>query len=126
MIPKALISALVLTISLSTNQALAAKPELIQEQLTKAREIASQMKPPVSFDALLDEADRLGVKCEGDLTRRILIATCKLKVDSVKLDADTARLREENAKLDEAYKAKRKELAKIVDETKQIVNEKLK
>jgi hypothetical protein len=112
MTPKALISAIVLTISLSTSQALAAKPELTPEQLTKARETAAQMKPPIDFDVLLDEANRLGVVCEGDLTRRTLIATCKSKVNSIKLD--------------EEYQQKRKELSRIVNETKQIVNEKQK
>jgi hypothetical protein len=148
---KALIPALVLSVCLSTHAI--AKLDMTPEQLTKAREIATQLKPPVDFDALLDEADRLGVVCEGNLTIRANIRTCingvkigqskerqaaskerQAKLDEdinasrqrqAKLDEENARLDEENARLDEEYKAKRKELARIVDETKRIADQKL-
>jgi hypothetical protein len=123
MTPKALISAIVLTISLSISQALA-KPNMSPEQLAKARETASQMKPPVNFDALLDEADRLGVNCEGDLTRKGIIRACENKIKISQSDERIRASKERQAKLDEEYRAKRKELAKIIDETKQIANEK--
>ena len=85
-----------------------AGPDLTPEQRTKAREVASQLKPPVDFDALLAEADRLGVICEGNLTIRGNIKTCingvkiaQSKERQAKLDAESARLDEENARLDE-------------------------
>jgi hypothetical protein len=101
---KTLLTATLLASSfLVTSQALA-EPNLSPEQLAKARETASQMKPPVDFDAMLKEADRLGVKCEGDLTRKIKITTCKSKVNSAKLD-------EENKKLEDEIKQKVNDLA---------------
>ena len=96
---------------LASNQALA-RSDMTPEQLAKARTSASQLNPPVDFDALMDEADKLGVKCEGDLTLRYKIKMCSLKVD--------------NAKLDEEYKAMGKEIKRTLDETKQIVKEKQK
>jgi hypothetical protein len=113
---KALIPALVLSVCLSTSYAIA-KPDMTPEQLTKAREIAVQLKPTVDFDALLDEADRLGVVCEGDLTRRAIIKMCKM-------DVEIAQSKERQAKLDEEYNASRERTAKILEETKRIANQK--
>jgi hypothetical protein len=127
MSPKALISALILSVSLSASQALA-KPEMTPEQLAKARETAALMKPPVDFDALLDEADRLGVVCEGELTIRANIRTCingvkiaQSKERQAKLGADTARLREENEQIEDRLKRKVHDLAdKAEQKLKQI------
>jgi hypothetical protein len=77
-----------------------ARPDLTPEQLAKARETASQMKPPVDFDAMLDEIDRLGVECTGDLTRKIRIESCRLRIDTAQSKERQEKLREENAKLD--------------------------
>lgn len=55
-----------------------AKPDLTPEQLQRAREVAAQID--VDFDFMLSEADRLGVVCDGDLTRKIKIATCDTRV----------------------------------------------
>jgi hypothetical protein len=51
------------------------------------------MKPPVDFDAMLDEAGRLGVVCEGDLTRRAILKMCKLDVETAQSRERQARLR---------------------------------
>jgi hypothetical protein len=75
MYAKSLVVSTILASSLFTAQA-QARPDLTPEQLAKARETASQMKPPVDFDALLNEADRLDVECKGDLTNRIVLKTC--------------------------------------------------
>jgi hypothetical protein len=114
MTPKALISVLVLTISLSISQALA-RPNLTPEQLAKARETASQIKPPVDFDALLKEADRLGVKCEGDLTRRIVIKTCKGNVKIAQNKEEIKALDEENERLKADTRRKINALVEIAD-----------
>jgi hypothetical protein len=76
-----------------------ARPDLTPEQLAKARETASQMKPLVDFDAMLDEIDRLNVECTGDLTRKARIIICGQKIENAKLKADTEKTRKENAEL---------------------------
>jgi hypothetical protein len=125
MSPKALISALILsTTSLLASQALA-RPDMTPEQLTKAREVASQMKPPVDFDALLAEADRLDVECKGDLTKRIVIKTCKGYVETAQIKEDTQASRERQAKLDKEIEALEKEIANNIEEAKQIARQKL-
>jgi hypothetical protein len=92
MTAKALIAALVLSTSLSVGQALA-KHELSPEQLAKAREAGKQLNPPVDFDALMSEADKLGVECTGDLTRKARIIICGQRIENAKLKADTQATR---------------------------------
>jgi hypothetical protein len=116
MTPKALISAFVLTISLSANQTLAAKPDLTPEQLTKARASASQLNPPVNFDELMKEADKLDVECTGDLTRKARISICTDKVKNAKTQKNIDRLKAENARLN-------KENAKLIREVQQRIKE---
>jgi hypothetical protein len=78
---------------LVASQALADRLNLTPEQLAKARESASQLNPPVDFDAMLDEVDRLGVECTGDLTRKARIIICGQRINNAKLDAENARLK---------------------------------
>jgi hypothetical protein len=94
MYAKALIAATILASSFFTAQALA-RLDLTPEQLAKARETASQMNPPVDFDVMLEEVDRLNVECTGDLTRKARIIICGQKIENAKLDKETAeRIRE--------------------------------
>ncbi|MDR1988245.1 MAG: hypothetical protein LBQ24_05990 [Candidatus Peribacteria bacterium] len=79
--------------------ALADRPNLTPEQLAKARESARQLNPPVDFDAMLEEVDRLGVECTGDLIKRIEIHLCRQKISNAKIKADTEATRKENATL---------------------------
>jgi hypothetical protein len=96
---KALVASLFLVSSLlATGEALA-KHELTPEQLVKARETASKLNPPVDFDVLMNEADRLGVECTGDLTRGARIVICGQKVDNAKLNEEGKRLDKETAEL---------------------------
>ncbi|GHU38055.1 hypothetical protein AGMMS50256_36790 [Betaproteobacteria bacterium] len=106
---KTLIASILLASSLYTGQALAS-PDLTPEQLGKAKETASQMKPPVDFEAMLKEADRLGVECTGDLTRKIKIASCSLKVDTAQSEERQVKIREETIQIvnDLADKAEKK------------------
>jgi hypothetical protein len=83
-----IVPALIGSSLLANSQALA-EHKLTPEQLTKARQSASQLNPPVDFDALIKEADRLGVECTGDLTRGVRIAICKKKINNAKIQADT-------------------------------------
>jgi hypothetical protein len=100
---KTLIASILLASSLFTGQALAS-PDLTPEQLAKAKETASQMKLPMDFEAMLKEADRLGIKCEGDLTRRAIIRMCYLGVD-------TAQSKEEQKQIEERLIKKVNDLA---------------
>jgi hypothetical protein len=128
----ALVAAALLLSTLSASPALA-KPEMSAEQLAKAREIAAKMNPPVDFDTMLAEADRLGVECQGNLTIRANIKTCLNNIEIAqskervtKLDEETAVLREKNKKLDEEYKASQERTKKMLEEMKEIAKEKLK
>ena len=105
-----LITSILLSSSLFLpNQALA-RPDMTPEQLAKARELATQIKPPVDFDALLDEADRLGVDCSKlNLTIRANIKTCR---DAVEI-----------AQMDEEIKASKEREAQLREETIQIIND---
>jgi hypothetical protein len=77
---------------LANGQALA-EHKLTTEQLIKARQSASQLNPPVDFDALIKVADRLGVECTGDLTRKARIIICGQKVENAQIRADTEATR---------------------------------
>ncbi len=129
-----------------------ARPDLTPEELAKAQEIASQMNPPVDINTLLDEAERLGVECKGNLTLRPMIKACSNKVETAQMDEDIqaskervvaidediqaskvrvvasqerqAKLDEDNARLDKEYQAMGQELKQILDETKQIASQK--
>ena len=116
---KILLSVLTLSISISASDALA-KPNMTDEQLAKAREVASKLNPPIDFDAMIIEADRLGVECEGDLTRRAVIKMCKMDVDTALLDEETARLREENTEIEARLRAK---INALSDSAEQKLNE---
>ena len=122
---KTLIATILIASSLAVAGEVQAKPDMTAEQLAKARETAQQMKPPVDLDALFTEADRLGVKCEGDLTTRIVIKTCKGNVEIAQSKERQAQSKERQAKLREDNQKLREEIADIVDETKRIANEKL-
>ena len=133
-----------LLVSVSTEAM--ARPDLTPEELAKAQEIASQMNPPVDINTLLDEAERLGVECKGNLTLRPMIKACSNKVETAQMDEDIqaskvrvvasqerqakqeieiARLQAENGRLDEEYKAMGQEIKETLDEAKQIAGEKL-
>ena len=64
-------------------------PTMTQEELTKAREVASQIKPPVDFDLMMAEAKRLGVECGNKFEYKYQIKTCSLKVDNAQIDERT-------------------------------------
>jgi hypothetical protein len=127
MTAKPIISALVaLAISLFASSQALARPDLTVEQLTKAREIAKNFDPPIDFDELLKEANRLGVECDGNLTLMYKIKMCMLDVDTAQSEERQAKLDDENRKLDEENKALRKEIKRTLDETKQMAKGKQK
>ena len=82
----------------STSTEAMARPDLTPEELAKAQEIASQMNPPVNINTLLDEAERLGVDCKGNLTLRPMIKACSNKVDTAQMDEDIQASKERQAK----------------------------
>jgi hypothetical protein len=96
MSPKALISALVLSVSLSVSQALALTPE----ELAKAQELGSQLNPPVDIAELLAEAGKYGVECDPTSKNRIRI--CKQEIE---IEASKARTEANYAEI-EASKAR--------------------
>ncbi|GHU21244.1 hypothetical protein FACS189475_10440 [Betaproteobacteria bacterium] len=100
---KTLIASILLASSLYTGLALAS-PDLTPEQLAKAKETASQMKPPVDFEAMLKEADRLGVECQGNLTIRAIIKACLNGIE-------IAQSKERQAKIEERLVKKVNDLA---------------
>jgi hypothetical protein len=110
---------------LVASQALADRPNLTPEQLAKARESASQLNPPVDFDAMLDEVDRLGVECTGDLTRKARIIICGKDIENARIKADTeatkARtqaIKAENVRLDQETAEHIRELQRRIKENK--------
>jgi len=98
---KPVITALIMSATLFTASFALAGPDLTPEQLAKARETAQNMKPPVDFDALLVEADRLDVECTGDLSRKVRIEICAGNVEIAQSKERQAKLDEESARLDE-------------------------
>jgi hypothetical protein len=100
MTPKALISALVLAISLSASQALALTPE----ELVKAQELGSQLNPPVDIAELLAEAKKYGVEC--DPTNKLRIRSCQTRIKTAisrarteALKADTEQTRQQTLEM---------------------------
>ncbi|MDL2268608.1 hypothetical protein LJC41_01330 [Desulfosarcina sp. OttesenSCG-928-G17] len=102
-----------------------ARPDMTPEQIAKARETALQMKPPVDFDFMLDEADRLGVECTGDLTRRSKIWNCSNLVEIAQSKERQAKLDEESKRLDEESKRLDEEAVRLVNEAADIAEQKL-
>jgi hypothetical protein len=120
---KALVTAVLFAYGLlATNQALA-RPDLTAEQLTKAQEAAAQLNPPVDFDALMDEADKLGVECTGDLTRKARIIICGQDVENAKIQGDINRLKAENSRLDQENARLDQETAKHIRELQRRIKE---
>jgi hypothetical protein len=103
---------------LAASQALADKPTLTAEQLAKARESASQLNPPVDFDAMLEEIDTLGVECKGNLIKRIEIHLCRQKIENAKKQKNIDRLEAENARLDKETAKHIRELQRRIRENK--------
>jgi hypothetical protein len=101
------VPALIASSLLANSQALA-EHKLTSEQLAKARQSASQLNPPVDFDALIKEADRLKVVCTGDLTRGVRIAICEKKINNARKQEDIDRLEADT----EATKQKTLEMVK--------------
>ena len=120
---KPVITALIMSATLFTASFALAGPDLTPEQLAKAREVASQMKPPVDFDALLAEADRLSVDCEGDLTRRAIIKMCKFDVETAQSKERIEASKERQAKLDEEIEASKERQAKLDAESARLDEE---
>jgi hypothetical protein len=139
MSPKALIAALVLSVSLSVSQALALTPE----ELTKAQEIGSQLTPPVDIAELLAEAEKYGIECDPTTKNRIRI--CKQRIENAQIDVEieatkaeieASRERTEASRvrtqvnLEEAERLKadtertRQENAELIRELQQIIDEK--
>lgn len=115
---KTLIASVLLSSSLLLAGEAYARPNMTDEELAKAKETAGQLKPPLDLDALFDEADRLGVICEGDLSDRVILKTCKLKVERAQIAENTTILQAQN-------KEKEAELMKEFDALIQKTNEKL-
>lgn len=117
MAPRTLLTAtLIVSSFLVSSQAFAGRPNLTPEQLTKARESASQLNPPVDFDAMLDEGDRLDVECTGDLTRKARIIICGQKIENAQIKVDTEVKRVRNREID-------KENAELIREIQQRIKE---
>ena len=101
------------------------RPSFTEAELTKARNAASTAKYPIDFDKLMDEADRLGVECEGDLTDYIWIRMCSIDVDSAQVRERTAaskRRIEESKKRQEVI---RRETARLIIEAADMAEKKL-
>ncbi|MDR2788559.1 MAG: hypothetical protein LBD06_09445 [Candidatus Accumulibacter sp.] len=122
---KALVAVVLLSASslLITRQALADRPNLSPEQLAKARESASQLNPPVDFDAMLDEVDKLGVECTGDLTRKARIIICGQRIENAKLKADTQATRARIQATEARTEKLRKENAELIKEIQRRIKE---
>ncbi|GHU32857.1 hypothetical protein FACS189497_14580 [Betaproteobacteria bacterium] len=120
---KALAASLFLVSSLlATGEALA-KHDLTPEQLAKARETASKLNPPVDFDVLMNEADRLGVECTGDLTRGVRIAICEKKINNAKKQENIDKL-EADTKATKARKEQiHKENSELIREVQQRIKD---
>ena len=112
-----------LALVLASTQALADRPNLTPEQLTKAREAAAQLNPPVDFDAMLDEVDRLGVECTGDLTKKPRILICGKKINNAKIMADTEATRARNQATEARTEQIRKENAELIKEAQRRIKE---
>jgi hypothetical protein len=132
MTPKALISALVLSVSLSVSQALALTPE----ELAKAQELGSQLNPPVDIAELLAEAGKYGVECDPTSKNRIRICKQEIEIEASKarteanyaeIEASKARTQanyEEAARLKAESDRLDKENAELIRELHRIIDEK--
>jgi len=102
-----------------------ARPDFTEEELAKARKAASETKYPIDFDTLMDEMDRLGVECEGDLTNWAWIRICSLKIEAAqhdeKIEASKKRV-EESKKRQEAT---RQETIRLINEAADTAERKL-
>jgi hypothetical protein len=116
--PKALISALVLTFSLSASQALALTPE----ELAKAQELGSQLNPPVDIAELLADAEKYGVPCDPTSKLRIRICGQKIEIEALKASTEASRVRTEALKED--TEKTRQENAELIRELQRIIEEK--
>jgi len=121
---KTLVTSILFASSLFVSgQALADKPNMSQEQLTKARAAAAQLNPPVDFDAMIKEADSLNVECTGDLTRKARIIICGQKIENAQIQAENARIKADT----EATKARteqlRKENARLDEENAELIRQ---
>lgn len=123
---KHLITALILSLSIFAAGDALARPELTDEQLAKARGVAQAMNPPVDFDVMLDEADRLGVECTGDFARKVRIEICSDKVEIAQSKERQAKLREENARLDAESERLDEEAIRMINELSDKAEQKLK
>lgn len=108
-------TAIITGLLLFTSQAYS-RPAFTQEELTKARKAASTAKHPIDFDKLMDEADRLGIECEGDLTKWVWINICNIQVDTAQSEerSEQSRVRIEESK---------KRQGQIDRETIRLINE---
>ena len=91
---------------------------MTEEQLAKARKAAAEAKRPIDFDALMDEADRLGVECEGDLTTWTWQLICSVEVEG-------AQAREETEASKKRQKEIRRETVRLINEAADIAEKKL-
>jgi hypothetical protein len=96
---KAFVVPVLLASSLLANGQAQAEHKLTPEQLIKARQSASQLNPPVDFDALIKEADRLGVECTGDLTRKARGIICGQKVENAQIQERIDKKQAENTRI---------------------------
>jgi hypothetical protein len=122
MTPKALMSALVLFVSLSASQALA-RHDLSPERLAKARKAGRQLNPPVDFDALMKEADRLGVECTGDLTRKARIIICGQGIENAQIEARIQATRADTEATRARIEATKARIEKIDKENAELIRE---
>jgi hypothetical protein len=116
MTAKALILAIVLSVSLSASQALALTPD----ELAKAQELGSQMNPPVDVAELLAEAEKYGVEC--DVSKKLRISVCREDIEIAKLEAEieaskarTEALKAEGERIDQQTLEKVRDLQDFVN-----------
>ncbi len=110
---KAVIASILLSSSLFiTSEAQA--HDYTPEQVAKAQELANTMKTPVDIEALLAEADKLGVEC--DISTRIRIGSCETKIETEQSKRRTAILQAENERLDQENAELMREAQKLARE----------
>lgn len=96
-----------------------ARPNLTEEELAQARKAGAEAKYPINFDALMDEADRLGVECEGDLTTWVKQRICSIRVESAQFRESTEASKKRQAEI-------QKETARLIHEAADKAERKLK
>lgn len=101
------------------------RPAFTKEELAKARKAASEAKHPIDFDAVMDEADRLGIECEGDLTTWGWIEICRTKVSAAQARERTAASKKRVVESRKRQEAMRNETIRLINEAADKAEKKL-